>query len=255
MHSSDRNTLKRQLRRYQKENAALRRQLAALKHNTPPSHRSKSDTSEEQARVRSLFASRIRRARHYNKRTYLRFLIDSFTDSSFYIWWGKVLAYFRRIRLVRTVGLVLTFLLAAAQTSTLFVMFSAVYLTIIPFLIMGSGLAFFISVLHSGTVNRRLNAHLRGCHIRILIPSRAVAFDPSTQPFFFASARAMAAEPQTAVIIVSPYSWSTKGFGSRRMFFTARCEEERLYLVRKHYYFILRRRVLDTLDPHLSILY
>jgi hypothetical protein len=181
--------------------------------------------------------------------------VDSFIDSSFYIWWSKVLAYFRRIRLVRTIGLVLAFLWAAARTSALFVVFSAVYLTLLPVLIMGSGLAFFISILHSRAVNRRLREQLTGCHIRILIPSRTVPFDPRVQPFFFASARSMAAEPHTAVIVVSPYSWSPGGFGSRRMFFTARCESERLYLVRKHYYFILRRRVLDAIDPDLSLLY
>ena len=72
---------------------------------------------------------------------------------------------------------------------------------------------------------------------------------------FFASALEMASDPDVTVIVVSPYPWSTKGFGSHRMFATARQEQPRLYLVRKYYYFILRRRVLALVDPDLSILY
>ena len=38
-------------------------------------------------------------------------------------------------------------------------------------------------------------------------------------------------------------------------YFTARQEGNDLYIVRCHYYFILRRRVLDVLDPHMTVIY
>lgn len=253
--------LREKLKRYRAENAALRQQIADLQkehaHVVAPTPSSDTATAPDAATTRAqrLFRSQGRRAHHFGKRTYFRFLIECFTDSSFYLQWRKILAFARRIRLARTVGLVLTFVLAAAQTSALFVVFSAAYLVALPFLVMGSGIGLFISVLHSRSVNRRLRHALNGCHVRILLPSKAVSFCPARRAFFFASARSMAAEPNTAVIVVSPYALSTKGFGSRRLFFTARCEGPRLYLVRKSYYFILRRHVLTAVDPDLSILY
>lgn len=262
MDPKDYRRIKKELSRCQRENAALRRQVASLRKNnseyalhqdTPPFRGNRK--RGEQAHILALLRSRRRRAHHYDKPTYLRFLIDCFTDSTFYTWWTRVLSYVRRIRLVRTIGLILVLVFTAVQTSALFVVFSAVYLTLLPFLVLSSGLGLLASVLHARTVNRRLQARLAGQHIRILLPSRAVDFTPDAQPFFFASARQMATEPKTAVIVVSPYAWSTKGFRGHRMFVTARHEGDGLYLVRKYYYFILRRQVLDTLDPHLSILY
>ena len=254
--------IKKELARCQQENAALRRQVTSLRKSSSD-HALYRDTAPfrrntdkgEQARIQALLRSRRRRARHYDQRTYLQFLVDCFTDSTFYTWWTRVLSYVRRIRLVRTVGLVLAVVLTAVQASALFVVFSAVYLTLLPFLVLSSGLGLLASVLHARTVNRRMRNELKGQHIRILLPSRAVDFTPDAQPFFFSSARQMANEPKTAVIVVSPYAWSAKGFRGHRMFVTARHEGDGLYLVRKYYYFILRRRVLDTLDPCLSILY
>ena len=241
-----------------RENAALRRQLAALRteraaRSGQAEHRPAENT--QQGHVHALLRACGRQAHHYGKRTYLRFLVDCFTDSSYYIWWTKLLSYVRRIRLVRTLGLILAVGFTAVQTSALFVVFSAVYLAILPFLILSSGLCLFLAVLHSRAVNRRLSADLAGRHVRILLPSRRANFTPRAMPFFFASAREMAAEPGTAVIVVSPFILSPKGFGSRRMFVTARKEAEGLYVVRKYYYFILRRRVLDALDSQLAILY
>ena len=262
MPPSDDRQLAKELRRYKRENAALRQQLAALRRERAyhavhgaEAHRPTPSSDPRQARARALLRSRGRRAHHFGKRTYLRFLIDCFTDSTFYLWWSRVLAYARRIRLVRTVGLIVTVLLAAAQTSALFVVFSAVYLTVLPFLILGSGLGLLFCVLHSKTVNRHMAHALTGHHIRVLFPSRSHPFTPEAQAFFFASALEMATDPNVAVIVVSPYPLSTKGFGSRRMFATARQERPRLYIVRKYYYFILRRRVLAPVDPDFCVLY
>lgn len=266
MHPSDHHAALREaqkaLRRCQKENAALRRQLiqerkahrshpSAQDRHLPPRRLSK----DPQKRVRARLYAQGKLARHYDRRSYLLFLADRFTDSAFFLWWSRAWAYARRIRLARTAIFVSTVILAATQTSALFVLISATYLALLPFLLMGIGLCVLISLLHARTVNRRMRTALEGRHIRVLFPSLRSSFDNRTQAFFFASARAMAAEPNTAVIVVSPHLLSPKGFGGHRMFVTARREAPHLYLVRNYYYFTLRRRILDSVDPDMSILY
>ena len=262
MKPSDYRAMRKALHRCQKENASLRRQLIKER-KEQASHLPVQDRlaspyrlpRNPHKRIRVLLYARGRKARHYDRQNYLLFLVDRFTDSAFFLWWSRAWAYVRRLRLARTVFLVSAVLLAATQTSALFVLLSATYLTLLPFLIVGIGTCVLVSLLHARAVNRRLRTALDGRHIRVLFPSDRLPFDEHSQPFFFASAMAMATEPNTTVIVVSPYLISPKGPVGRRMFVTARQESEQLYLVRNYYYFTLRRRVLDLVDPHMSILY
>jgi hypothetical protein len=65
----------------------------------------------------------------------------------------------------------------------------------------------------------------------------------------------MAAEEGVTVIVVTPYTVSGRGLGGRGRFFTARREADHLYVVRRHYFFTLRRRVLDRLDGEITVVY
>ena len=58
-----------------------------------------------------------------------------------------------------------------------------------------------------------------------------------------------------AVLVVSPYPLSSRGLGGKGGFFTARREAEGLYLVRRHYFFMLRKRVLDALEQDITVVY
>lgn len=262
--SDDRAALKaarKALRRCQEENAALRRQLirerkARVSHPTKTErHGRPYRSSDPQKCLNARLHARGRYARYYDRKSYPLFLLDIFTDSAFFLWWSRAWSYARRIRLARTVVLVLALLLAATQTGTLFVLLSAIYLTLLPFLLAGIGICLTAALLHTRAVNRRLRSDLDGRHIRVLFPTRSLPFNEHAQPFFFASVRAMAAEPNTAVVIVSPHLLSPISPYGRHMFVTARRETEQIYLVRSYYYFTLRRRILDVVDPHLSILY
>ena len=102
-------------------------------------------------------------------------------------------------------------------------------------------------------MNRILQSELGEGRIRILVPPSKAALAEGS--FFRANACAMAAEKGVTVLVVSPYLLSARGLGGRGGYFTARKEADGLYLVRKHYFFILRRRVLDTLKCPTTLIY
>ena len=58
-----------------------------------------------------------------------------------------------------------------------------------------------------------------------------------------------------AVLVVSPYPVSPRGLGGKGSFFTARKEAEGIYLVRRHYFFMLRKRVLDAMGQNITMIY
>ncbi len=160
---------------------------------------------------------------------------------------SQLLAYLRRLRLIQTVaGLVVVVLSLVLVT--------VVSAAALPFLIIGALVLALLALMRSKRQNHLLRQALDGKHLRILIPARGC--DPFREnSFFLRQARAMAAEGGVAVLIVTPYALSVRGAGGHGAFFTARREGEDLYLVRRHYFFILRKRVLDVVDSDMTVIY
>ncbi len=187
-----------------------------------------------------------RRASRYRKNSFLRYLWEAVMESPLIVFMAKLLQYFRRIRVLQIMLSIVTAVVALAAVAVL----SAAML---PFLLFGTALLTMAAALRSRHMNGRLRRELAGMRIRILIPAGRNAF--SKNAFFIRNARSMAVEEEVAVVVVSPFLLSTKGFGGRGAYFTARKEGERLFVVRKHYFFFLRRRVLDTLDGDITVVY
>lgn len=194
----------------------------------------------------TLLAQANQRAHHYRKISFLRYLWESVMESAPVQLLSKLIQYLRRIRAIQ---LILTILLALVAVVTVAVVSAAA----LPFLLLGAALLAMLALLRSRRMNRILRKELTDRRIRIMIPPRGHCF--SENAFFLRNARAMAAEVGVTVIVVTPYLISGRGSREDGFFFTARKESDHLYLVRRHYFFILRRRVLDTLDSDITVIY
>ncbi len=186
------------------------------------------------------------RAQRYRKSSFVRYLFDSLTESLPLQILSQLFHYLRRLRVVQ---LVLTLALAVGAVLVVTVVSAAV----LPFLIIGTGLLAILAAMRSRRMNARMRVALAGRHLRVLFPPKGIRLHKDA--YFIRHARAMAAEPGVAVIVVSPYFFSTRGLGGRGAYFTARQEGEELFLVRKHYYFFLRRAVLDVVDRDMTVIY
>lgn len=187
-----------------------------------------------------------RRAHHYRKSSFLRYLWESVLESAPIQVIDRIIRYLRRIRVIRMIA---TILLALSAVIAVAVVSAAM----LPFLLFVIALLTLLAFLRSRRMNRILKRELGNCRIRIMVPPRGGSLTRGS--FFIRNAYAMAEEDKTAVIVVSPYLLSTRGLGGRGNFFTARKEAHSLFLVRRHYYFFLRKRVLDTLDGDVTIIY
>lgn len=241
--------LRRELTQERRRTAGLEREISDLK-RAMAAHEAaeKSRILRRKAATKeaTLLAQANQRAHHYRKSSFLRYLCECVMESAPVRLLAKLIQYLRRIRAVQ---LILTILLALTAVVTVAVVSAAV----LPFLLFVTVLLAMLALLRSRRMNRILRQELTHRRIRIMIPPRGNSF--SQDSFFLRNARSMAAEDNVTVIIVTPYLISNRGMKQQGFFFTARKEADNLYLVRRHYFFILRRQVLDTLDSDMTIIY
>lgn len=187
-----------------------------------------------------------RRAHRYRKSSFLRYLCESVMESAPVQVIAKMVEYLRRVRVVQ---MVIT--IAAAVVAVVAV--AIVSAAVLPALFFGTALLTMLALMRSRRMNRILRRELTDRRIRVMVPPRGGSLDEGS--FFIRNARAMAAEDNVTVIVVTPYLVSKRGLGGHGKFFTARKEADDLYLVRRHYFFVLRRKVLDALDGDVTVIY
>ena len=245
--------LTRELQKEKQSSARLRREVADLRRelewshshtDTPPLLRRRRIRTKEQMRSAALHETAMN-AKRFQKRTYFGFLAKIVTDSSLFGFFSRMVAYMRRLQVVRIVATVLTVILTTAVVS-------AVYVAALPFLIAATAIGLIVAGLTSRVMNRIMRRELTGRRVRVFIAPDRLSLDRDS--FYIRNLHSMA-EEGVSVILVSPSTFSSKGLGGRGPYFTARREAADLYIVRKHYYFLLRRRVLDVVCKSVTEVY
>ena len=168
-----------------------------------------------------------------------------FRRGAFYSAWLGVLKQLRRVRLIGLLIRILTFVLSLLQTGAFVLLTTVLLLILLP---VGCALMLGIlltALIESGQTNRRLLRELTGKTVYVLF-----AHDPPS-PFLFQNAADLAMRENSAVLIVSPYWIKSVGMKKGRFYCTARQEASRIYLIRRYYFFSLKKHVL----PHVSIAY
>lgn len=240
--------LKRDLQLTQAENLRLRKQIDTLtaaggKTIVAPSAMI---FKKKESPQKALLAEGASSRRRYSSTTYAGYLFLSVKESSLGRIIRRIASFFRRLRVFRWVASILLIIITA-------VLASAVFVTAIPLLLLSSVTTLFAVIFKARSANLRMANALRGKHIRVLIPhDHAVLGDGS---FLDRCAMEMATHSHSAVIVVSPHLISGKGLGGKGIYFTARQEATNLFVVRKGYYFILKRKVLCKLDPLMTVIY
>ena len=164
-----------------------------------------------------------------------------FRNTPLYAHWKRLLSWLRRFRTVtvvlRTVGVIFAILEAGA----LVVLSTALFLVILPLAV-----AFMLGILITAAIESvRSNRFMA----KKLQRGRAcVLFMPHNPGAFFAqNASSLAARGYT-VLIVSPYLVLSGGLAKTApkngFYTTLRRESDGVYLVRRYYFFSLRRHVL-----------
>lgn len=162
--------------------------------------------------------------------------------------WGlasKGIKYFRRFKLLSTLFRWITRLIALAESGVALVASLSVFIVALPFVLILSLISLFAALFRGRSMINEMRKKLDGKKIYILFAEKEqIKRENSEKGYFYSNAKDLASEG-SSVIMVSPFFFSKKGFEKKNNYVTAREERENIFLVRKIFFFILRRKVIE----------
>ena len=166
----------------------------------------------------------------------------------------RFIKYFRRFRFFTTAFRVAPWILLAISTHTLLYVMAIAAISLTPFILLGFlSLTGTIFTRHHST-NTRLASCLANKTVFVLFPLRGAEFKDGT--FWRANALDLAKREGCAVIVVSPYLLFPLGISENgRFYLNVRDENKNLFLVRRHYFFSLKKNVLTRCVGRLILIY
>lgn len=189
--------------------------------------------------ARQLRQQALKNRKLLQHRFFFGYLCDLFKHAPLYAHWQSLLTYFRRFRTVAFILRSLTVVAAVLQTGALVVLTTAVFLVILPLLSVLMLAILLTAWLQSRRTNRHFSKQISEKTVCVLFMSL------EKNRFLERNAKNLASQG-AFVIIVSPYWIASKGIAGSRFFFTAREEYPNIVLIRRYYFFSLRRQVLKN---------
>ena len=174
-------------------------------------------------------------------RFFFGYLYDHFTHTSLYTHWKDLQKLIRRFRTFTFVLRIISILLTVVQTGALVLLSTVLFLIVLPVLLALMLGILLTALLESRRSNRKMKHLLERKKIYVIFLST------ERNAFLWQNAQSLAAEGH-AVIAVSPYLIGTQGMRRRGFYCTVRHESENVFLIRRYYFFSLRKHVLNGLS-------
>ncbi len=188
-------------------------------------------------------------------KSYPRYSAKLIRSTSAWSFASKGMKYFRRFRLLSVLLKWITRLVVLAESGVALVASLSVFLVALPFLLILAIFSLTAALFRRRSVLKELKKKLKDKKVFILFASREqMKRENSEKGYFYLNARNLASG-DSAVVVVSPFFFSKKGFEKTNFYVTAREEEENIYLVRKIFFFILRRKVIEKVTSDHIIMF
>ena len=190
----------------------------------------------------------------FERSNFASYLLGTFKSRTFFLYYQKFIFLLRKYSFVTTTLKILLILWTALQSSALFVLFTGSLAIVAPVTIIFSYIAIFITFLGRKKLNRRMKQALSGKKITVFFPQKGRAFAQGS--YFKGFAGSAASSESSAVIVVSPYYFDTKGVSASKKYYLAvRLEDENVILIRKHYFFTFKKHVLSDASDDITYIF
>lgn len=237
------NKLRADNKRLKAENFLLRERLKSNGLGTPKGNK----------RWQLSFSRVSHRKELFEKKNYTLFLFGTLRSKSFFTYYQRLIYLVRKYTFVTTSLKVLTFIWTVLQSSALFLIIAGAMAVIAPVTAIFSYIAIVASLFARRKLNSKMRRLIDGKNITLLFPNER-AF--SRRSYFRKMLSEISDSENAFVIIVSPYYFSAKGFGdSSRYFLAMRRESANAVIVRNHYFFTLKKKILPKCSDRLTFIY
>lgn len=246
------NELTERLGQLEKENKRLRAELDRFKYDKTIND-SITTRHREKSWQLSLRQGALKKDL-FERKNFASYLFGTFKSRTFFLYYQKFIFLLRKYAFVTTTLKILLFLWTLLQSSALFVLFTGSIAIIAPLTIFFSYIAIFLTFLGRKKLNRRMRQTLKDKKITVFYPPKGRAFD--TNSYFRSFVRSSASAEDSAVVIVSPYYFNTKGITrSKKYYIAARLEAQNVILIRKHYFFTFKKHVLSDISDNITYIF
>lgn len=235
---------RKEVKKLKKELSALKKQVGMPEAETP---HYKSKMAELSARAEYSILT--------ENKNYIGFLINKIRRTRIFELWNKYMSYFRKLGVVPITIKAISYILVLVETSAALFLIATSFIVIIPLVT-----AIFASMIISAVVsyrtdNKRMSLAIDGKNIFVFFPRGKDEL--SGRSFWTSSLLDIASHKDSAVIIVSPFFLSISGLGGKhnRFYTNLRRERDNVFLVRRHYFFSLRKHVLTKNSDKLTLVY
>ncbi len=193
------------------------------------------------------------RARLFSKGSYFSFLVGSARLGALWSYYRRLVYIVRKYTFFTTTIRILAFLFTLLQSGAVIVLFTGTVALALPTTLILSYIAILITLFSAKRLRQRARELIGNRSVTVFFPPKEKSFRSGS---YLSYAVREAEKAGQAVIIVSPYHLSAKGiFTSKRPYIAMREESARVMIVKKHFYFSLRKKVLDPINDRLTLIF
>lgn len=244
---------KKYIRKLTIENRRLNREIEELKHEIDELN----GTALKKRKRNKYQIALDKRADYeymFSKRNYISFMFANLKHTSLFNIYKRFVNVIRRYSFFTISFKIISVLFLMVETATLFVLStSAFVVSIILTVITSQILMLFTLFVRKKSLKNDLE-HLKDKSVTVFFPPKNRAFDIDS--YLAGSAISEAGKKDSAVVIVSPFSFKTVGINaSKHPYFVSRHDGDNILLVRRYYYFSLKKHILDKYSSQIVEIY
>ncbi len=235
------------------ENRRLRQEVAALKRELESSQERLLRRKESDPTL-VLLAHQAQNEVLFSKKRYFSYIFQLISSTSIFNIYKRILGFLRRYAFISTTLKIVIAILAVVQSSAVFVIATSASFLALPFILVISYAVFFLAHINrkrNDAVNKKLLAHKR---IFVFFPPKKRALSPDS--YFSGMVEELSKKTDHICIVVSPHFWRNRGlFGNKKPYRFSRAESESILLVRRQYYFMLKKNIFNESSNEITEIY
>ena len=225
------------------ENMRLHREIAFLKNELQREKRSTRQLLHRRDKVESAFLRQAKSEGAFSQKKYFSYIRHSVKNASVFGIYAGIIDAVRRFTFVSTTIRILIFLLSLIQSGAVFIISTSAFIIALPFVFLFSGIGFMLTFLGARKATQKARPIVKGKNVTVFFPAKRSAFNSDS--YFAGMVRDIAKRPNAMCVIVAPGLFFSRGIsGKKRYYFTTRADGDNVIVVRKHFYYRFKSRVL-----------
>ncbi len=244
---------KKQIRRLKIQNNKLTREVEALKEEVEML-KGKGGKILRPGKYRSAFRKSADREAMFAKKSYPAFIWSHLMHTSFFNIYRRVLNYIRKYAFITTTLKIVSLLFVFVEAVVLIIISTSAFIASILFTVLMSNVLMVLGLFTRKKQNIRNRELLNNKKVVIFFPPKERAFDEDS--YFKHLVSDYADKKNTVSVVVSPFNVRSVGlFSPKKPYHSARADGENVLIVRRSYYFTLRKNIIDEVAFSVTEIY